>query len=287
MIVCAKLAQINHGVLLMMLLRLLLVGMLSLSLLLVSACHQTRLFEEKDGPPPFNVDVSKIPDAVPKPEPLSQSGNAPYKVYGKRYRVMKSSKGYKQQGYASWYGTKFHSKRTSSGEPYSMVGMTAAHRTLPLPTYVKVTNLQNGKQVIVKVNDRGPFHSSRIIDLSYAAAKKIGLAGRGTGLVEVEAIDPHKPPKKSLAKKEPEKQLAQADPIYLQIGAFSQRANAEHLTKQIQELTDAIISIKVGRSQEKPIYRVHIGPLASAERTKKLQQRLKAAGLGEAKVVAK
>lgn len=146
---------------------------------------------QKDGPPPFDVDVSKIPDAVPKSERVSKYGNKPvYNVFGKNYHVMSSSKNYEEQGIASWYGTKFHARHTSNGERYDMLGMTAAHKTLPLPTYVQVTNLSNGKKVIVKVNDRGPFEGNRIIDLSYVAAKKLGMLGHGTARVDIKAIDP-------------------------------------------------------------------------------------------------
>ena len=126
-------------------------------------------------------------------EPLSRYGNPEsYVVYGKTYHTLSSSKGYKERGAASWYGTKFHGKRTSSGEPYDLYAMTAAHKTLPLPTYVEVTNLKNGRTVIVKVNDRGPFHDDRLIDLSYAAAAKLDILPYGTGEVEVRAIDPTK-----------------------------------------------------------------------------------------------
>ena len=143
-----------------------------------------------DEAPPEPIDVSTIPNAVPKPEPLSRYGNpVSYVVAGKRYYTMPSSRGYSKRGIASWYGTKFHGQRTSSGEPYDLYAMTAAHRTLPLPTYVEVTNLRNNKSVIVKVNDRGPFHKDRLIDLSYAAAAKLGILGYGTGLVQVRAID--------------------------------------------------------------------------------------------------
>ncbi|MGD2137027.1 MAG: septal ring lytic transglycosylase RlpA family protein [Gammaproteobacteria bacterium] len=143
-----------------------------------------------DDAPPEPVDVSSIPNAVPKREPLSRYGNpTSYVVNGKRYYTMPSSRGYRERGLASWYGTKFHGKRTSSGEPYDVYAMTAAHRTLPLPSYVEVTNLRNNRSVILKVNDRGPFKADRIIDLSYAAAAKLGILGYGTGLVEVRAID--------------------------------------------------------------------------------------------------
>ncbi|MBV8801756.1 MAG: septal ring lytic transglycosylase RlpA family protein, partial [Gammaproteobacteria bacterium] len=145
----------------------------------------------KDGPPPYDVDVSHIPNAQPKVEKLSKYGNMPvYRVNGKNYYVMNNSKHYQAEGIASWYGTKFHKKNTSSGEKYDMLGMTAAHRTLPLPTYLEVTNKANGRSVIVKVNDRGPFAENRLLDLSYAAAKKLGMIGHGTADVAVKAIDP-------------------------------------------------------------------------------------------------
>lgn len=161
-----------------------------LSMILISSCSR---MGGRDGAPDYYVDVSKIPNAKPKPEPLSKYGNmASYRVNGKRYYPLKSSRNYQQVGIASWYGTKFHEQRTSSGEKYNMLSMTAAHKTLPLPTYVEVTNLKNHKTIIVKVNDRGPFKSNRIIDLSYVAAKKLGMAGRGTAPVRIRAIDPYR-----------------------------------------------------------------------------------------------
>ena len=130
----------------------------------------------QDGPPSKIVNVTKIPNAVPRVEARSKYGNPPsYEVYGKRYHVMQTAKGYHQTGIASWYGMKFQGKRTSSGEPYDLAGMTAAHKSLPLPTYVRVTNLENHKTIIIKVNDRGPFHVNRVIDLTYAGAKKLGI----------------------------------------------------------------------------------------------------------------
>ena len=131
-----------------------------------------------------------IADAIPKYEPLSRTGNNPYTVLGQHFKPLKSSKGYVKKGVASWYGTKFHGRRTSSGEIYDMWAMTAAHPILPLPTYVEVTNLDTDKKVVVKVNDRGPFLHGRIIDLSYVAAYKLGITRRGTGNVIVKAIDP-------------------------------------------------------------------------------------------------
>jgi rare lipoprotein A len=136
-----------------------------------------------------------VPDVIPRTEPRARSGNPPfYDVLGKRYYVLSSSVGYWERGVASWYGPGFHKVRTSIGEPYDMYGMTAAHKTLPLPAYVRVTNLQNGRSVVVRVNDRGPFVGNRIIDLSYSAAAKLGMLRNGTAMVDVRTIDPSEPP---------------------------------------------------------------------------------------------
>lgn len=156
----------------------------------------------QDGPPApeeIPANVANIPDAVPQAEPKSSSGNPDsYEVYGDHYVILKDPRGYKERGYASWYGKKFHGKRTSSGEPYDMFKMTAAHKTLPIPCYARVTNLDNGRSVVVRINDRGPFHEGRIIDLSYTAAVKLGSLGKGSIPVEVEAIDPSMPPPTTL-----------------------------------------------------------------------------------------
>ncbi|GGX90664.1 endolytic peptidoglycan transglycosylase RlpA [Litchfieldella qijiaojingensis] len=145
----------------------------------------------KDAYPDLPPDVSNVRDAVPRVEPRAASGNREhYEVWGKTYRVLQDPSGYSNQGVASWYGEKFHGYTTASGEIYDMYKMTAAHKSLPLPTYARVTNVDNGRSVIVKVNDRGPFHDDREIDLSYAAAARLDILGRGTGRVQVEAIDP-------------------------------------------------------------------------------------------------
>lgn len=166
-----------------------------LLLLLLSACgtlpRSSGGYYEDDGPganPPANI--ASIPDAVPKAEPRAASGNNPYSVSGTTYYPLADANGYHARGIASWYGRKFNGKRTSSGEPYDMYAMTAAHKTLPLPSYVRVRNLQNGRAIVVRVNDRGPFLSNRLIDLSYAAAAKLGILGTGTGVVEVDALSP-------------------------------------------------------------------------------------------------
>jgi rare lipoprotein A len=148
-------------------------------------------YYKDDGPeanPPGNL--SSIPDAAPQSEPLHRYANRPYKVFGTEYVPLAQAQPFRQRGLASWYGRRFHGQRTASGEPYDMYAMSAAHPTLPIPSYARITNLANGRSVVVRVNDRGPFHGSRIIDLSYAAANRLGLIGTGSGEVEIEAIVP-------------------------------------------------------------------------------------------------
>jgi rare lipoprotein A len=189
---------------------------------------------------------------------------------------MGSSSGYKEQGVASWYGTKFHGRRTSSGETYSMYGMTAAHKTLPLPTYVKVTNLKNGREVIVKVNDRGPFHDNRIIDLSYAAATKLGITGTGTGLVEVEALDPTKgmprPTRNNIAIKD-------STTLFLQVGAFIDRNNAERLAERIRGSLNSKVRIQMVPSYAQTIYRVQVGPMRTIDQADAASMQLAQLGI--------
>lgn len=142
-----------------------------------------------DSGPTGPVDLSGVEEPIPTPLVISKYGNpTSYEVFGKTYRVMDTAQGYSEKGIASWYGRKFHGRRTSSGEPYDMYKFTAAHKTLPIPVFARVTNLENGESIIVRINDRGPFHGDRIIDLSYAAAHRLGIAGKGTGLVEVTAL---------------------------------------------------------------------------------------------------
>jgi len=222
-------------------------------LLLLAACLLTSCSgKHKDGPPRFHVDETRIPDAVPKIEKRAKYGNMKtYRVFGRQYHVMKSSEGYSETGVASWYGTKFHDRKTSSGEPYNMLAMTAAHKTLPLPTYVEVTNLRNKKKIIVKVNDRGPFASNRIIDLSYVAAKKLGMTGRGTAHVKIRAIDPRNFGKqRTIAKsvrRAPVESVTFGYDVYLQAGAFQNRSYAEQL--QHLHRVKNYIALKSGQSK--------------------------------------
>ena len=256
-----------------------------IAIVLVAGCSTSGGI--RDGAPTQSVNVSKIPDAVPKVEPKSKYGNQPsYVVHGKRYHVKKSATGYVERGIASWYGTKFHGRRTSSGEPYNMYTMTAAHRSLPLPTYAEVTNLENNRRIIVRINDRGPFHSNRIIDLSYAAAKKLGITANGTGMVEVRAIDP----RSHNAKKTPtqtSQQIARSGASYqlfLQVGAFMSRSNAERLRGQLLGVVNNH-RVDTGYSSEDKLYRVRIGPIPSVETADRLAQRITGMGLAEPQVV--
>jgi rare lipoprotein A len=242
----------------------------------------------QDGPPPVPVDAAAIPDAVPRVEPRSPYGNPPYyEVDGRRYYIMKSSKGYVERGIASWYGSKFHGRRTSSGELYNMTAMTAAHRTLPIPTYVQVTNLRNGRKVIVKVNDRGPFVRNRIIDLSYVAAVKLGITAKGTGLVEVRAIDPSRRARLTQAKAGSDAGHAASD-LYLQVGAFTDRKNAERLSRRVDSLKPgAAIQVSEASSARGsvPIFRVRIGPLPDVDAVDSLTRKLSNIGVVDSQVV--
>jgi len=266
-------------------------------------------FQRGDGAPNVHVNVDAIPNPVPRHEPVSRYGNPDtYTVLGKSYKTLKSNKGFVERGIASWYGTKFHGRRTSSGESYNMYAMTAAHKTLPLPTYVEVTNLDNGRQIIVKVNDRGPFHEGRIIDLSYAAAIKLGTNKAGTGRVEIRAIDPSNPnahrnkqtsPAVTLqAIAEPSTVVATAEAIpqqavantasqslYLQVGAFSSRTNAENLRSRLTDMAGNPIHIFAGDNPAQPVYRVRIGPLISDQAAQQLASRLVSEGITNTSVV--
>jgi rare lipoprotein A len=256
-----------------------------------TGCSSHKVIEPSDNAPANPRDISGIPNAVPRAEPRSRYGNPEsYVVYGERYYTLPSSKGYRERGLASWYGTKFHGKRTSSGEPYDMYAMTAAHKTLPLPTYVEVTNLDNGRSVILKVNDRGPFHDDRIIDLSYSAAGKLGILDNGTGRVEVRAIDPLG----SDQAQGDEPVLVQADipampadsQLFLQVGAFQDRDNAERLRKNIQAQNLGTVRIVEAGTQRGTFYKVQVGPLNDTGEADRVAQALRPLGVNEARFYA-
>ncbi len=271
------------------------IGVLTLAAMSLAACGGN---DVRDSAPSGSVSVPDLPgDAVPRPEARSRYGNGPvYEVLGQTYSVMDSSSGYKERGVASWYGKKFHGRLTSNREPYDMYEMTAAHKTLPLPTYVKVRNLRNNRSIIVRVNDRGPFVHNRIIDLSYAAALKLDMIRDGTSLVEVTAIsfdeprgdrpvrviEPAEPPASNPAPvPEPESQpeAKQENEIFVQVGAFGDRTNAERRRSALLSggIGDAFIF--ADEAATPPLFRVRIGPIGGVEDYDALVMKLEALGI--------
>lgn len=259
------------------------VSLFILTISIMSCSSQPSRYALKhDAAPDEYIDHNAVSNAVPRDEPRSKGGNKNYRVLGKNYRVLASSSGYKKRGIASWYGKKFHGHRTSNGEIYDMYKMSAAHKTLPLPTYVRVTHLKNGRSVIVRVNDRGPFHRNRIIDLSYVAAKKLGITATGTGVVEVTAINP-----KTYRQQQYSSQTRQYNrnninttkagrfanhpatinpdfKIFLQAGAFSEKQNALALRNRIVRMgLPYHVNIHFDRQQE--LFKVRLGPIDTVE----------------------
>ena len=277
----------------------------------------------KDGAPWWDVDVSKIPDAVPMPHYGRVKAN-PYTVLGKSYYPINDARTYRETGTASWYGTKFHDQLTANGERYDLYGMTAAHKTLPLPSYVRVTNLDNGRKVVLRVNDRGPFYSDRIIDLSFAAAKKLGFAESGTARVHVEGIDPYQwwaergqpvpsvlaqPATGSFASSAPGQVEQYVPPptqhaaavlpvqvstpstaipdkgFYLQVGAFANPDAAELLRAQLSETVSVPVFISSVVHNRQVLHRVRLGPIGTSDEAQRLQQSVRLANLGAPQLV--
>ncbi len=240
---------------------------------------------QKDGAPntagsfSFGATAAHAEDAIPRLEPVTRKGNTnPYTVFGKTYHLLPTSEGYSAEGLASWYGTKFHGKQTSNGEIYDLNLMTAAHKTLPIPCYVRVTNKQNGRSAVVRVNDRGPFHSDRVIDLSYAAAVKLGFADSGTAPVFIETVVPDAPNDASIVP-------APNSNWYLQAGAFQNQSAAAELGKKLVAHTDLPVHINPSEGAHAVVYRVRVGPVQEESELHNLQQDLQAAQLGAAIIV--
>ncbi|WP_373191302.1 septal ring lytic transglycosylase RlpA family protein [Halomonas sp.] len=257
-----------------------------------------------DAYPQDPPDVAQVPDALPRHEARSRAGNtSPYQVWGKRYQVLADAQGYRRQGRASWYGKKFHGYATSNGEIYDMYKMSAAHRSLPLPSFVRVTSLDNGRSVIVRVNDRGPFHSDREIDLSYAAAARLGILEKGTGRVRVEAIDVERwiaehgtsplsgvgqTLRPETASRSPSAvPLAGTDPslsgggVFLQVAALGSADNARQLKSRLEhEIAQPVRVASVAG-----LHRVQVGPLADAGQLAPVREALRRAGFAQAFVV--
>ncbi len=257
-----------------------------LAALALGACSTAPLrggaYYKDDGPganPPPNLD--QIADARPRLEPLNRAANQPYAVFGKRYVPFTSLRPFHQRGIATWYGRRFDGKLTSSGERYDMYAMTAAHKVLPIPSYARVTNLANGRSVVVRINDRGPFHSGRIIDLSYAAAHKLGYVAAGSARVQVDSIVPGSPTQASAAPAPPppppppatSSTAAEPSGVYLQLGAFSERASAESFRVSVyRKLTWLSQAIHVLATDG--LYKLHLGPYRSADQARGVAQRI-------------
>ena len=257
------------------------VWLLFLLSIFISSCS---IINSKDGPP--SKKITKLPDdPVPYPEPRSKHGNAPsYEVLGKHYKVLESSHGYVERGVASWYGKKFHGRMTSNRENYDMYAMTAAHKTLPLPTYVEVRNLKNRKKVIVRVNDRGPFVEHRIIDLSYSAALKLDIIDEGTGFVEIKAVNFDKQRKKINKTKINSSNTSNLN-AYLQVGAFKNKKNAR--SSQAILLSHGIKDAFIHKKSIWPIgfYRVRIGPIKTVQRHDEIMAQLQRIGIVDIHIV--
>lgn len=258
--------------------------MVAMTAALLAGCSGTprRSSTAEPGTPPATVpqapkDIAAIPNAVPRAEPRSTRGNPPfYEVLGKRYFVLPTAAGYVERGVASWYGPGFHAAQTSNGEPYDMYGMTAAHKTLPLPTYVQVTNLSNGRSVVLRVNDRGPFKDGRIIDLSYTAAAKLDILRAGTAFVEVRALIPDQTSTAAATTVPTTREL------FVQAGAFGNEANASRLLVQLRSQGVDKSFIREDRINGQTRYRVRVGPIPSVAEFDRVVARLKTLGIADA-----
>ena len=239
----------------------------------------------KDDGPPEQVpeNLASIPDAVPRDEPFHKFANRPYIVFGQSYAPVVNKEPTRERGLASWYGRKFHGQKTASGETYDMFAMTAAHKTLPIPSYARVTNVKNGLSVVVRINDRGPFHSNRIIDLSYAAAARIGIAAAGSGMVTVERIVPGSAgePVVSTLQAPPEKSVIEtavvaqeAAGLWLQLGAFSSAETAEsfrdHAARELPWMMEPIQVM-----QRDGLHRVRLGPYRSRDEATAIAEKVR------------
>lgn len=284
---------------------------ISITLTACGSLPQSRYGFAQDSAPTRDIDHTRVANAVPKHEPRSKYGNPKtYVVQNRRYTVRDSARGFRQKGIASWYGTKFHGHRTSSGEPYDMYAMTAAHKTLPIPAYVEVHNLDNNRKIIVRVNDRGPFATGRIIDLSFVAAKKLGITAKGTGRVEIRVVEPGatspaittaavstSPAKMkqrttiaatALPAALPAAQptaAATAGQLYLQVGAFTDRNNATQLLNRLVNSTAENVLINRKAAGNYSVYRVRIGPLNSEADAQRLRAALKPLGVDSPNLV--
>ena len=264
-------------------LRLLAVFLLGLALL--QACSSpgpssgdeyqaTRYSQAQDAAPLKPIGPADVSDAVPRADPILAVGNrSPYTVNGVTYEILEDYRNYKERGTASWYGSKFHGHETSNGEVFDLYAATAAHKTLPIPSYARVTNLDNGRSVVVRVNDRGPFHGDRLIDLSYGAAVKLGYMERGTARVEVEVLN--------IAGVDDRREAIGGQYRYLQLGAYGTEASARQLQTELQGFVQSPVFISEVESGGQVLYRVRVGPVTDADELALVQQQLRDGGYPE------
>lgn len=256
-------------------------GMVLFVLLTLTGCQTSRYHMEQDKGPETGFDASNVPDAEPIYEVRTVAGNkSPYTVNGKTYHVLGNTEGFKEHGVASWYGKKFHGYQTSNGEVYNMYGMTAAHKALPIPSYVRVTNLENGRQVVVRVNDRGPFHDGRVIDLSYAAAQKLGYATKGTASVRVEIVPMPAPGEGGVASS-----IIIPGTYYVQAAAFASRESAMRLKGSLATIVSDPVSILETDAGGAVVYRVRLGPYSDKASAEAVRHRLVKSRIAEPMLV--
>ena len=234
----------------------------------------TRYSQDQDAAPLRHISPEDVADAVPRADPILAVGNrSPYSVNGVSYEVMKDYRHYRERGIASWYGSKFHGHETSNGEIFDVYAASAAHKTLPLPTYARVTNVENGRSIVVRVNDRGPFHSDRIIDLSYGAAVKLGYMEGGTAEVEVEVLN--------IAGVDDRRNAPGTHYRFLQLGAYGAEASARQLQLELQAFLQTPVNVAPVEAAGRTLYRVRVGPVASSDELALVQQQLRDSGYPE------
>ncbi|MDP1931656.1 MAG: septal ring lytic transglycosylase RlpA family protein [Gammaproteobacteria bacterium] len=256
------------------------------------AYQASRYSIQQDRGPAGELDVRQIREVVPAPVRRTSAGNrSPYTVNGRTYQVMRSEEGYNERGFASWYGEKFHGHKTSNGETYDMFQLSAAHKSMPIPGFLRVTNLENNRSIIVRVNDRGPFHSDRVIDLSYAAAYMLGFHNKGTAMVHIEAIVPPATPilanQSAPVSRAPLENAPMPATVpggagqFLQVGAFSDLRAAEQLSEKLRSLTTRPVFIRSVENEERQsLHRVRVGPIPDAAELARITNSVVAADLG-------
>lgn len=235
------------------------------------AYQASRYSQSEDAAPLRHISPEEVQDAIPRPDPILAVGNkSPYTVNGVSYEILEDYRNYRERGIASWYGSKFHGHETSNGEIFDLYAASAAHKTLPIPSYARVTNLANGRSVVVRVNDRGPFHGDRLIDLSYAAAVKLGYMEHGTAEVEVAVLN--------IAGVDDRRGAPGTYYRYLQVGAFGAESSALRLQGELQAFLQVPVAVSQVDASGKLLYRVRVGPVASAEQLALVQQQLRDGG---------